>query len=128
MRKFNKQRCDILYSILLDRGNNWTNQEEICGIYGVNGGVFHNSAARRTLSQDIQDINEAPDYEKIIISGSRGIKIATAEEAEKFIGKMYSEVLSRLRRIRTIRKKADSDGQIALNKQTVKAFLEEDWL
>lgn len=126
MRKFNKERCDILYSILLDRGDVWTNQEEICGIYGVNGGVFHNSSERRTLSQDIQDINESPDYEKIIVSGSRGIKIATEREAEEFIGKMYSEVTSKLQRIRTIQKKVNSNGQIALNKQTIKAFLEEE--
>lgn len=121
----NKARCDELYRLLLGRGNEWMSQEEICGIYGVNGGVFHNSAARRNLSQDIQDINESPEYEKIIISGSRGIKIANTKEAIDYIGGLYDSVFRRLRRIRVIAKKAGSDGQMSFDGKTVKAFFEE---
>lgn len=125
MRKFNKHRCDSLYTYLLLQGDQWTQQEQVCGIYGVDGGVFHNSSKRRELSQDIQNINESPDYKKIIISGARGIKIANEREADEYLFKMGKSLGQRWKRLLLLKKKIGGDQQIDFDGNITEAFLED---
>lgn len=124
MTKFNKHRCDSLYTFLLLQGDQWVQQEQVCGIYGVDGGVFHNSSERRELSQDIQNINESPDYKKIIISGSRGIKIATEREAEAYLSALKNSLTQRWKRYWLLAKKVGENRQIDFEGNVTEAFLE----
>ncbi len=123
MRKPDMGRQMALYSFLLGR-KDWTSQEEVCGIYGMSGGDFHNSSARRILSQDIQDINADPAFEKIIIHSNKGIKIATQKEMEEFLRKHFTELSERFRRAKIMAAKAGADGQLCFDRPAIEAFKE----
>lgn len=133
---FTAERCRILYEYLLRKGDQWTEMieaaEDLCGYYpyvnwlvGVDGGEFHDSNARMMITNDIRLINQSGKFEKIIISGKKGIKIANEKEAEKYIRNMYAAIFRRLKRARTIERKAAANGQTTLDHETIKAFLEE---
>lgn len=130
------ERCRILYEYLIRKGDQWTETidaaEDLCGYYpytiwllGLESTDFHDSNVRMMITNDIRLINESGDFEKIIISGKRGIKIANEEEAERYIGNQYRAIFRRFKRLRVLAKKAEANGQININNETVKAFLEE---
>ena len=122
-------RQAALYCLLLSRGDKWTPLREIAqkmeGYYPdfpFRG--FHNSTCRRWITKDIQAINDSPEYEKIILSGSRGVKIATEEEFDRFIAAEYKEIFRKLMRVRRIAKKGGADRQIDIEGQIREAFVE----
>ena len=127
--KEDRARRETLYSFLLARGDKWTrmqatvNRLVIYPAYGVN---FHNSGSRRLLTADIEAINSSDKFEKIIVSGSRGIKIANETEFEKFLSSEFSEVFRKLRRVRRIAQKGSRDQQIDLEGKIAEAFLGGD--
>ena len=132
---FAAERCRILYEYLLRKGDQWTEMknaaEDLCGYYpyvtwlvGLDGEVFHDSNARMMITNDIRFINQSGRFEKIIISGKKGIKIANEEEAGKYIRNLYAAVFRKLKRVRTIEKKALADGQTTFDHEIIKAFLE----
>lgn len=82
--------------------------------YDPQMGGFHDSAARLMLTNDIRKINDSDDVEVIIISGSRGVKIATAEEFEQYISSQYAAVFRRLARVRKKEKKGRNNGQMKM--------------
>lgn len=94
----------------------------------LNCNDYHNSNARQLLTRDIRAINNDATAEKIIISSRNGIKLATKEEAIKFIENQYKAVFRKLKRIRKLEKKANLDGQFKIltdeNGDFVSAFLE----
>lgn len=45
---------------------------------------YHNSHARQVLTADIREINNDLSVEKIIVSSSKGIKLATKDEAIRY--------------------------------------------
>ena len=73
---------------------------------------FHDSTCRRWITNDIAAINNDPDYEKVIISGALGIKLATREEFEGFLRSEYAETFKKLKYLRFLEKKAGLDGQL----------------
>lgn len=89
---------------------------------------YHNSYARQLLTKDIRAINNDTTAEKIIISSRNGIKLATKEEAIKFIENQYKAVFRKLKRIRKLEKKANLNGQFKIiadeNGDFVSAFIE----
>ena len=121
-----RQRQEALYGFLLSRGDHWTrmqitvNRLDEYPAYGVS---FHNSGARRLLTSDIEAINSSDQFEKIIVSGSRGIKLANEEEFERFIKAEFGEIFRKLRRVRGIAQKGSRDQQIDLEGQIREAFL-----
>ncbi len=124
----NETRQAELYGFLVKRGENWTpmqtavNHLDQYPAYGIN---FHNSGSRRLLTADIEEINASDQYEKIIISGNRGIKLANEKEYRKFLGSEYAEIFRKLKRVRKIARKAGSDQQISMEGKIREAFLEE---
>lgn len=87
---------------------------------------FHDSAARHLLTKDIRAINSSDVIQKIIISNSKGVKIASAAEFEKYIGAEFAAIFRKLERTRQKARKAGLDGQmrIVLGKErdTIEAF------
>ena len=80
-----KNRHIALYEYLLDKGDTWTSQAEVARDlyrYFGNGECcltpedYHNTIERHILSKTISEINESMDYEKIIISSGKGVKLA----------------------------------------------------
>ncbi len=90
---------------------------------------YHNSHARQVLTKDIRTINNDLSVEKIIISTSKGIKLATKDEAVKYIQSQYAAVFRKLKRIRTLEKKARLNGQFKIltdeNGDFVSTFVDE---
>ena len=87
---------------------------------------FHDSAARHMLTADIRAINESAAVQKIVISTSRGIKIASRAEFEKYINAEFAAIFRRLARTRQKARKAGLDGQLRLvignERDTIEAF------
>ncbi len=123
----NKERQEALYRFLLSRGDHWTPSDMATSFVtqypAYFGERYHDSAARRLLTADICAINSSPEYEKIIVSGSRGIKLATEEEFSCFICSELREVFSKLRRIRHLVKKGSRNMQVDLEGRIAEAFL-----
>lgn len=112
-------RQDELYAFLASR-EDWTPMRDVAGnlrmIYGWGWGSsgFHNSAVRRLITEDIERINQSDEYDMIIISGSRGIKLATRGEFARWATAEYAEIFRKLKRVRHLTDKAGLDGQLRL--------------
>ena len=125
------ERRDNLYWIL-DNYNAWFMMEELLAILPVSYPVdftrckdLKNSRARRLMTEDIAAINADPQYEKIIIHGNAGVKLATEDEAIRFYGSKKAELARAWRSLRQIGRKIGLDGQIDLDGEVVEAFAGE---
>lgn len=123
------ERQEALYAYLLARGDGWISMKAAAYCTKLYPDFklsddFHDTTARRWMTRDIQAINESPDYEKVIISGSEGIKLATEEEFDAFIAAEYKEIFKKLMRVRRIAKKGGADRQMDIEGQIREAFVE----
>ena len=128
-------RQKALYDYLLARGDKYTPQceiarsDELFKYYG-NGECclapkeFHDTVERAYISEDIREINASAEIDKIIISSSKGIKIATEAEFDRYIKAQYNATIRKLSRIYKMAKKGNRNGQIDFGGHTVEAFLE----
>lgn len=125
--RHSQERQAALYDYLLSRGNNWTSMEQVTDSVNLYPafflGYYHNSFARRLLTMDIRDINESDTFNKIIVSGGRGIKLGTEKETEHFIRSEIKEALSKLKVARKLMRKCSRDQQITLDGEIKEAFL-----
>ena len=64
-------------------------------------------------------------FEKIIISNSKGMKLATEEEFYKYINNQYRAIFRKLKRVREIERKARRNNQITFMGNFVEAFLKD---
>ena len=123
----NAARQEALYSFLLSRGDHWTSMEQttdsISEYPTYYRGTYHNSTTRRLLTRDIEAVNSSDQFEKIIVSGSQGIKLANEEDFEHFVKAEFGEIFRKLRRVRQIAQKGSRDQQIDLEGQIREAFL-----
>jgi hypothetical protein len=122
-----------LYEFLLEQGDKYTAQSEIAReLYGEFGNgecclepkEYHNTTERIDLLRCKQSINDSADFEKIIISNSKGMKIATEPEAVRYLENQYKALFRKLRRLRTMEKKCKLHHQITVAGHTVDSFLE----
>ena len=127
-----RSRREALYGFLSSR-EGWIPMQDLAyhmkDLYPSYGWVsnFHNSFIRRKITADIEAINDDPEFRMIIISGNRGVKIATRDEFEKWIRSEYAEIFSKLGRVRYLVKKAGLDGQYDLFEEEIHAaFMEAD--
>lgn len=127
------ERRKALYDYLIRKGDVWTNQMDV--VYALDNYYdtasfysakdFHNCTPRHILTDDIRAINASKEFEKVIISGGSGIKIANEEEFSEYLQKQYSNLFKKLKRIRAIEKKASSNNQMTVSGKVIKTFLEE---
>ena len=124
----NEMRQHALYAFLVTRGNKWTSMEQttdsIKEYPAFFTGVYHNSTARRLLTADIEAINSSDAYEKIIVSGANGIKLATETEFDRFIRAEFKEIFQKLKRVRKLMSKANRDQQIDIDENVFDAFVD----
>lgn len=87
---------------------------------------FHDSPTRHLLTKDIRTINESEVIQKIIISNSKGVKIASSAEFEKYISAEFASIFRKLARTRQKAKKAGLDKQMRIvlgnERDTIEAF------
>ena len=122
-----------LYEFLLEQGDKYTAQSEIAReLYGEFGNgecclepkEYHNTSERLDLLRCKQSINDSSEFEKIIISNSKGMKIATESEAVRYLENQYKALFRKLRRLRTMEKKCNLHHQITVAGHIVDSFLE----
>lgn len=127
------QRHIELYNYLLSK-DGWTMQDEIGRELFKHFGnaecflspeEYHDTSGRNFLSQTIREINESPDFEKIIISSARGVKVASEAEFDRYIKNQYRATIRKLSRIYKMAKKGGRDKQIDFGGNTVEAFLQK---
>ena len=125
-----KNRICALMLFLYERGDKWTPMAQVTDSVSLYPAFFntnyHNSWARRLLTRDIEYINETDVFDRIIISGSKGIKIAGEDELTDFLKAETVEVFRKLKRLRKIAKKAARDQQITLEGKIKEVFLRGD--
>lgn len=123
------QRQEELYSFLQRRGDKWSTMEMVTDSIKLYPafftGNYHNSHARRLLTRDIEAINGSSHFRKIIVSGNRGIKLATASEFERFVRSELREVFRKLKRVRRIMAKGSRDQQETFEGEIVDSFLSD---
>lgn len=126
----NKHRA--LYEYLLSKGDEWTPQIEVArDLFAEFGNgeccfapkEYHDTQERHILSKVIGEINESYDFEKIIISSSKGIKIANEEEHQRYLIGQYRSVLRRLKRVYIMEKKGNLHNQIGIDGKAIAAFI-----
>lgn len=133
MEKELNARQWALYNLLKNNPDRYMTQYEICShlheeypIAGIYILEFHDSAARHMLTNDIRTINKSDVIQKIIISNSKGVKIASSEEFEKYISAEFASIFRKLARTRKKAKKAGLDKQMRIvlgsERDTIEAF------
>lgn len=127
-------RQKALYEFLLEQGEKYTPQSEIAReLYNEFGNgecclapkEYHGTSERLDLLRCKQSINDSADFEKIIISNNKGMKIATETEAERYLANQYKALFRKLRRLRTMERKCNLHNQITVDGHTIDAFLEK---
>ena len=125
-----------LYNFLKRQGDTWTYQLDVALIlkdfYNFTDAneSFHDSPARMQMTADIRAINESEVIQKVIISSSKGIKIANSEEFDRYIRKEIMSAVRRLMRAKYKASKGNRDGQTRMvfgsERDTIKAFIDSD--
>ena len=124
---------EALYKYLESKGDVWSPQVEVArDLYEHFGNgecclepkEYHNTTERLEHSQTISKVNFSPESEKIIISSSKGIKLANEEEFDRYIKSQYKSAIRKLARVYAMAKKGNRNGQIDFGGHTVEAFLE----
>jgi len=109
-----------LYELLKDNTHRWITQLEIQQTmkleYPDYDGQqnFHDSGARLWITNDVQKINESDVIQKIILSSSNGIKIASADEYRVWSANKWKSLKQQLARLAWKDHKARLDGQMKL--------------
>jgi hypothetical protein len=128
-----KERQEALYNYLLSRNGEWTTHAEIAReLYQYYGNAecclepkdFHNTTERTLITEDCREISVSTECEKIIISSSKGVKIANEAEFDRYIKSQYNATICKLARIYKMAKKCNRNGQIDFGGHTVESFLE----
>ncbi len=126
----NRERQEALYGFLLSRGDVWTPSDMATSFVKLYppyfGDRYHSSHARRLLCSDIQAINGSQDFDMIIISGNRGIKLAKEDEYERFVDAELKEIFSKLGRVKKTIRKCSRNLQIDMEGRIAEAFLTQE--
>ena len=64
-------------------------------------------------------------FDKIIINSSKGIKLATKEEFNKYINNQYRAIFKKLKKVREVHRKANRNNQIDFMGDFVECFLQD---
>lgn len=127
-----------LYNYLVRKGDQeWTSELEIAKNldYGYDYDhsdlkLFHDSQARHRITEDIRALNKSDIIHKLIISDSRGVKIANKQEIEKWLDRERARCLAKLSRLGKMARKVMNDQQYRITltkyeKDIYETFLKE---
>lgn len=79
------------------------------------------------ITNDIRYINQSEAFEKLVISGKKGIKIASEEEADRYLKNQKAAVLRKLGRLSVLMRKANLNNQMVMgHTDAIEAFLKEE--
>ena len=127
------ERQKALYEYLISKNGEWVTHADLAReLYRFYGNAecclepkdFHNTTERLMILNDCREINLSPDFEKIIIGGNKGIKLANEAEFYRYIESQRKSTLRKLARIYKMAKKGGLHKQMDFGGHTVEAFLE----
>ena len=113
-----------IYEILEAR-NDWTHLRDIGFViapFAADSPDFHSTSARRVITKAIANINSSDKYEKFIIHGDKGVKLATEEEASRYIDARFKESLKQLKQTHKLAAKAGLNNQTQIIGNVISAF------
>ena len=125
-----------LYNYLKERGDEWTYQREIAlALYdyyddGESDAIakFHDSPVRHLMTNDIRAINKSNVIQKVIITGAKGIKLASKDDFIAYLKRQYAALWRRKERIDKIARKGLNDQQMRIvfghERDTIEAFID----
>lgn len=114
-----------IYNILKEQ-TDWISQKDLALLYfqknnndkayeeclSQSSAEFHNNnPIRKVITKSIRNLNQSDTIQKIILSGSKGVKIANEEEFDLYIERQMIAVKSKIGRISKIAKKGNRNGQ-----------------
>ena len=136
MDQLQSKRQRKLYNFLVRNGNKYIEQRDVAdALYKYypydRSRYFHNTPQRMVMTNDIRDINNSSDFEKIIIQSSEGIKIATKKEFSRYMKSQLSTLTAMWKRWwkKVNKGKLDKSTKIdfeTMSYKTVSSFLEEE--
>lgn len=111
----------ILYRLLKDNSKVWITEyfiyKKMKKFYkeaNVNEKNFHDSFARTNIGRDILDLNNSEKIQKIIISGSNGVKIASKNEYKHWSDLKWASIKRMIKRLVVKDSKFNLDGQMKI--------------
>jgi hypothetical protein len=119
-----------LYGYLKDHHQEYVTQEKIyfdLNIYPEmfnEANPFHDSAARLQITNDIRAINKSDVIQKIIISNSNGVKIATPEEFDQSFLARTCALKAAIGRQYKLHKKAELNNQTRITFGSGRSYVE----
>lgn len=126
------EKQKVLYEYLLAKGDEYTPQVQVArDLYEHFGNgecclapeEFHDTTERLNLSKTISEINLSAEFDKIIISSSKGIKLANEEEHQRYVLGQYRSALRKLKRVVIMEKKGNLNNQIGIDGKAIEAFM-----
>jgi hypothetical protein len=119
-----------LYKFLLTQ-HSFISKKEICKAmpYHYPRHLEHNnnegnkSVAFGNISKDIRAINNSDDIENVVIGTKKGYKIATHEEAKKYIESRFKRDLKSLKLNWKLKRKVNIDGQLRFEDEDIKEVM-----
>ena len=123
-----------LYDYLKSVGDTWVLQRDIAialhddfPYSEEDMGDFHNSGCRHAITNSIRALNDSDVIQKIILSSSKGVKIANESEFNSYIGREINSAVRRLMRAKRKADKGNRDGQTRIvfksERDTIEAFI-----
>lgn len=125
-----------LYNLLKTK-KDWVKQAKIQSdlpneyplIYEDKDMPFHDTSARQSITKDIRAIKNSDVIQKIILSKSSGIKIATAEEFDEYFERKSASLKRQFKLLYKQLKKAQMNEQTRIKfgseRNYIEAFINE---
>ena len=116
-----------LYEFLKSQ-EDWVKQEHISSslpdLYGTDETPFHDTMARINITNDIRAIKKSDVIQKIVISSSKGVKIATQDDFGIYFDRKLKALKKQMKLLYKQLKKAQLNNQTRIVYNSERDFIE----
>lgn len=116
-----------LYNFLKEQ-EDWVKQERISSslpdMYGTSGTPFHDTIARINITNDIRAIKKSDVIQKIVISSTKGVKIATQDDFGIYFDHKLKALKKQIKLLYKQLKKAQLNNQTRIVFNSERDFIE----
>ena len=117
----------VLYEFLKSQ-NDWVKQKHISSslpdLYGTDDTPFHDTMARLNITNDIRAIKKSDIIQKIIISSSKGVKIANEHDFSLYFDHKLIALKKQMKLLYKQLKKAQLNNQTRIVYNSKRDFIE----
>ena len=116
-----------LYNFLKEQ-EDWVKQERISSslpdLYGTSGTPLHDTIARINITNDIRAIKKSDVIQKIVISSTKGVKIATQDDFGIYFDHKLKALKKQIKLLYKQLKKAQLNNQTRIVFNSERDFIE----